>query len=81
MALLAFVRSSADLDYDTEAEFRKTLKDYIETNKVNFYRIKNMNFTRNFYFIYSKKKALSPLENKFLNSIFEYFNICKKEID
>jgi hypothetical protein len=31
MALLAFVRSSADLDYDTEAEFRKTLKDYIET--------------------------------------------------
>lgn len=31
MALSAFVRSSADLDYDTEAEFRKTLKDYIET--------------------------------------------------
>lgn len=30
MALSAFVRSSADLDYDTEAEFRKTLKDYVE---------------------------------------------------
>ena len=33
MALLAFVRSSADLDYDTEAEFRKTLKDYIEMDR------------------------------------------------
>lgn len=30
MALSAFMRSSADLDYDTEAEFRKTLRDYIE---------------------------------------------------
>jgi len=59
----------------------ESAKEYIKTNKVNFYRIKNINFTRNFYFIYSKKKAFSPLENKFLNSIFEYFNIYKKEID
>lgn len=29
MALSAFMRSSADLDYNTEVEFRKTLKDYI----------------------------------------------------
>jgi len=53
----------------------KSAKDYIDTNKLNFYKIKNVNFTRSFYFIYSKKKAFSPLENKFLNSLCEYFNI------
>ncbi|WP_290459359.1 selenium metabolism-associated LysR family transcriptional regulator [Romboutsia ilealis] len=55
-------------------------KDYIKSNKIKFYRIKSIDFTRKFYFIYSKKKAFSPLENKFLNSLCEYFDI-KREID
>ncbi|MDO7206536.1 LysR substrate-binding domain-containing protein [Paraclostridium bifermentans] len=30
----------------------------INSNKLNFYKIKNMSFDRKFYFIYSKKKLL-----------------------
>ena len=58
----------------------KSAKDYIKNNKLKFYRVKNINFARKFYFIYSKKKAFSPLENKFLSSLCEYFDI-KREID
>ena len=54
-------------------------KDYIENNKLKFYRIKNIDFTRKFYFIYSKKKAFSPLENKFLNSLYEYLDVLQKK--
>ena len=54
--------------------------DEIKNNKLKFYRVKNINFARKFYFIYSKKKAFSPLENKFLSSLCEYFDI-KREID
>lgn len=49
--------------------------DYLEANKLKYYRINNIDFKRNFYFIYSKKKTFNPLENKFLKSICEYFNI------
>lgn len=52
--------------------------DYITLNKVKFFRIKNISFDRNFYFIYSKKKTFTPLENKFLDSICDYFNVNKK---
>lgn len=49
--------------------------DYINANKLRFYKIKDVNFERKFYFIYSKKKTFTPLEDKFLNSICEYFNL------
>ncbi|MGL4913096.1 MAG: selenium metabolism-associated LysR family transcriptional regulator [Romboutsia sp.] len=49
--------------------------DYLESNKLKYYRVNNVSFKRNFYFIYSKKKTFNPLENKFLKSICEHFNI------
>jgi DNA-binding transcriptional LysR family regulator len=51
--------------------------DYLYSNKINFYRIKNVNFTRKFYFIYSKKKIFNPLEDKFKKSICDYFEVKK----
>ena len=47
--------------------------DYVDTNKLKFYRINNVDFNRHFYFIYSKKKIFSPLEEKFLSLIVDYF--------
>lgn len=55
----------------------KSALDYINSNKVKYYKIKNIHFSRNFYFIYSKKKVFNPLESKFLDSVYEYFNINK----
>ncbi|WP_373598825.1 selenium metabolism-associated LysR family transcriptional regulator [Paraclostridium bifermentans] len=49
--------------------------DYINLKKVRFYKIKNVNFDRKFYFIFSKKKTFTPLEYKFLDGICDYFNI------
>ena len=54
-----------------------SVEDYITSNKINYYKIKNIDFTRNFYFIYSKKKAFNPLENKFLTNVYKYFDIKK----
>lgn len=51
--------------------------DFINSKKLNFYRIKNVDFIRKFYFIYSKKKTFNPLENKFLYNLCDYFNINK----
>lgn len=51
--------------------------DSINSKKLNFYRVKNIDFIRKFYFIYSKKKTFNPLENKFLYSLCNYFNINK----
>ena len=51
--------------------------DFINSKKLNFYRIKNVDFMRKFYFIYSKKKTFNPLENKFLYNLCDYFNINK----
>ena len=53
--------------------------DYINLRKVRYYKIKNINFDRKFYFIYSKKKTFTPLEYKFLDGVFDYFNINKKD--
>lgn len=49
--------------------------EYIESGKIKAYHIKNVEFLRKFYFIYSKKKTFTPLENKFLNELCEYFGI------
>jgi DNA-binding transcriptional LysR family regulator len=51
--------------------------DYLHSNKIKFYKIKDINFKRKFYFIYSKKKIFNPLEDKFLNNICNYFNVEK----
>ena len=51
--------------------------DYINDNKLNFYRVKNIKFNRNFYFIYSKQKVLTPLEDRFISELYAYFNIEK----
>ncbi|RGX12272.1 selenium metabolism-associated LysR family transcriptional regulator [Paraclostridium sordellii] len=53
--------------------------DYINLRKVRYYKIKNLNFDRKFYFIYSRKKTFTPLEYKFLDGVFDYFNINKKD--
>ena len=52
--------------------------DYINDNKIKFYKIKNLDFNRNFYFIYSKQKVLTPLEDMFINKLYDYFNIENK---
>ncbi|MBC5995736.1 LysR family transcriptional regulator [Romboutsia ilealis] len=51
--------------------------DYIDDNKVKFYRVKNVDFNRNFYFIYSKQKVLTPLEDRFIIELRNYFNLQK----
>jgi LysR family transcriptional regulator, transcriptional activator of the cysJI operon len=53
----------------------RSATDYIESNKINYYKIKNMEFSRNFYFIHSKKKILTPLEEKFIVGLYKYFDI------
>lgn len=55
----------------------KSCIDYLKLNKIKFYRINKTDLTRKFYFIYSKKKVFTPLENKFVKSLFSYFNIKK----
>ncbi|MDR1773839.1 MAG: LysR family transcriptional regulator [Clostridioides sp.] len=52
-----------------------SVKDYLKSDKLKIYRIKNVDLFREFYFIYSSKKAFTPLENKFLDLICEYFEI------
>ncbi|WP_195937702.1 selenium metabolism-associated LysR family transcriptional regulator [Romboutsia sp. 1001713B170131_170501_G6] len=49
--------------------------DELESKKLNIYRVKNIEFKRKFYFIYSRKKVFTPLENKFLIGLYKYFNI------
>ena len=54
-----------------------SIKDYVKSNEIKYYKVKNISFSRKFYFIYSKKKVFNPLEDKFLNSLYEYFDIKK----
>ncbi len=51
-----------------------SVASYLENHQLNVYKIKNLEFKRKFYFIYSRKKILTPLENKFLNNLYEFFN-------
>lgn len=53
-------------------------EEYIKSGKLKSYKIKNLDFARKFYFIYSKKKTFTPLENKFLNELCEYFGLDHK---
>ncbi|MCR1954330.1 selenium metabolism-associated LysR family transcriptional regulator [Clostridioides mangenotii] len=50
---------------------------YVNSNKLKLYRIKGVDFARQFYFIYSKKKTFTPLEDKFLDKLCENFNVEK----
>lgn len=52
--------------------------DYINSNKVRTYKIKDVEFNRQFYFIYSKKKTFTPLEDKFLDNLCKHFNLSNK---
>ena len=52
--------------------------NYLNSNELRFYKLNNIVFKRKFYFIYSKKKIFNPLEDKFLTSLCEYFNIKKR---
>ena len=54
-----------------------SIKDYVKSNEIKYYKVKNISFSSKFYFIYSKKKVFNPLEDKFLNSLYEYFDIKK----
>ena len=49
--------------------------EHLNNNKLSFYRIKNVDFMRKFYFIYSKKKTFTPLEDRFLSKLCNYFKI------
>lgn len=51
--------------------------DYINDKKIKFYRVKDIDFNRNFYFIYSKQKVLTPLEDKFIIELRNYFSLQK----
>lgn len=51
-----------------------SVTSYLDNNKLNIYKIKNLELKRKFYFIYSKKKILTPLENKFVYNLYEFFN-------
>lgn len=51
-----------------------SVASYLDNNKLNIYKIKNLELKRKFYFIYSKKKILTPLENKFVYNLYEFFN-------
>lgn len=53
-------------------------EEYIKSGKLNSYKIKGIDFSRKFYFIYSKKKTFTPLENKFLNELCKYFKLDHK---
>ena len=53
-------------------------EEYINSGKLKSYKIKGIDFARKFYFIYSKKKTFTPLENKFLNELCEYFGLDHK---
>lgn len=53
-------------------------EEYIYSGKLKSYKIKGIDFSRKFYFIYSKKKTFTPLENKFLNELCEYFGLEHK---
>ena len=53
-------------------------EEYINSGKLKSYKIKGIDFSRKFYFIYSKKKTFTPLENKFLNELCEYFGLDHK---
>ncbi|MDR0879504.1 MAG: LysR family transcriptional regulator [Clostridioides sp.] len=51
--------------------------DYANAGKLKVYRIKDVDFVRQFYFIYSKKKTFSPLEDKFLDKLCKHFKVEK----
>lgn len=57
---------------------RISAEEYINSGKLKSYKIKGIDFSRKFYFIYSKKKTFTPLENKFLNELCEYFGLDHK---
>ena len=57
---------------------RISAEEYINSGKLKSYKIKGIDFARKFYFIYSKKKTFTPLENKFLNELCEYFGLDHK---
>ena len=57
---------------------RISAEEYINSGKLKSYKIKAIHFARKFYFIYSKKKTFTPLENKFLNELCEYFGLDHK---
>ena len=54
---------------------KRSAIEYIKNGSLKAYNIKGVDFSRKFYFIYSKKKTFTPLENKFLHELCEYFNI------
>ena len=57
---------------------RISAEEYINSGKLKSYKIKGIDFARKFYFIYSKKKTFTPLENKFLKELCEYFGLDHK---
>lgn len=71
------IKEMVKLDFGVSFISYTSCIDYLQSNKINFYRINNINFNRKFYFIYSKKKIFNPLEDKFKKGICDYFEIKK----
>lgn len=71
------IKEMVRLDFGVSFISYTSCIDYLSSNKINFYRINNINFARKFYFIYSKKKIFNPLEDKFLKNLCNYFDVKK----
>ncbi len=52
----------------------KSIVDSVSFNILRSYKIKNLNLKRKFYFIHSKKRIPTPLEEKFIQHIVDFFN-------
>lgn len=52
-----------------------SVEDMIERGEIKSYRIKNLKFERNFYFLFSKKKFFTPTEKKFLEYFSNFYNL------
>ncbi len=58
---------------------RISAKDDLESGKLVEYKIRGMEFKRKFYFIYSRKKSFTPLEDKFLTELLTHFESKKRK--
>lgn len=52
---------------------RVSVQNEVNISQLKAYQIDGLDFSRKFYFIYSKKKSFTPLERKFLEEIIQHY--------
>lgn len=52
---------------------RTSVKNELSEGQLEAYQFEKLDFTRKFYFIYSKKKSFTPLEKKFLEEVINHY--------